>query len=71
MAAQFNKTNLTAGPAANDSRNMLNLGQSGVRQEDSVFWLHRGCNDSWYSSGIKRCSLSQVKEGLEDEMQRK
>lgn len=50
---------------------MLNLGLSGVRQEDDVFWLHCGCNDSWYSRDIKNCSLIRVKEGMEVEMQRK
>ncbi|CAB1444334.1 unnamed protein product [Pleuronectes platessa] len=68
--AQFNKTNLTAGAAANDRGDMLNLGLSGLKQENSIVWLHAGCNDTWYSNGIKRCFISQVKEELEFEMPR-
>ncbi len=33
-----------------------------IRQECDMFWLHCWFNDSWYSGGIKRCSLFQVKE---------
>lgn len=45
---------------------MLNLGLSGVRQEENgIFGLRGGCNDS---GGIGRCCLSQVKERPEFEM---
>lgn len=70
MAAQFNKTNLTAGAAANDGGHMLNLGLSGTRQKNGVFWLRGGCNGSWRSYGTERRSLSQVKEELEFEILR-
>lgn len=39
MAAEFN---MTAGEAANDRRNMLNVG---VRQDDGIFWVHGGSDD--------------------------